>query len=178
MEWARQHQHRRRRDWRHALFSDESRYLLHRASGIGRRVCREAGQRFQEDCVLPTVAHGGGSVHVWGAIHCSPWCPNLSCALAEKYHWRHLQAAAGDRNAFLCQGTMLQLTEPVACRISCTMKQLSSCHGHLIRLTSNPLSMRGMTQTMPFGRERSRQRVWVNWLMLSPRNGMHSPRYT
>ncbi len=69
LEWARQHQHRRLRHWRHILFSDESGYLLHLASG---RVCvRRAagGQRFQEDCVLPTVAHGGGSVHVWGAIH-------------------------------------------------------------------------------------------------------------
>ncbi len=30
---------------------------------------REAGQRFQWDCGLPTVAHGGGSVHALGAIH-------------------------------------------------------------------------------------------------------------
>ena len=60
--------HRRLRHWRHAIFSDESRYLLHRADGR-LRVRRERGQRFHEDCVFPTVAHGGGLVHVWGAIH-------------------------------------------------------------------------------------------------------------
>lgn len=68
LEWARQHQHRRLRHWRHVLFTDESRFLLHRADGR-LRVRREPGQRFQEDTVMPSVAHGGGSVHVWGGIH-------------------------------------------------------------------------------------------------------------
>lgn len=59
---------RQLRHWRHVLFSDESRFLLHKADGR-LRVRREVGQRFNEDCVLGTVAHGGGSVLVWGAIH-------------------------------------------------------------------------------------------------------------
>lgn len=67
LDWARQHSHLRLRHWRHVLFSDESRFLLHRADGRV-RVRRERGQRFQDDCVKPTRAHGGGSVHVWGAF--------------------------------------------------------------------------------------------------------------
>ena len=43
--------------------SDGCRFLLHRADGRV-RVRRWVGERFQEDCVVGTVAHGGGSVHV------------------------------------------------------------------------------------------------------------------
>lgn len=68
LEWVQQHQNFQLRHWRHVLFSDESRILLHRVDGR-LRVRREVGQRFQEDCVMGTIAHGGGSVHVWGAIH-------------------------------------------------------------------------------------------------------------
>ena len=50
------------------LFSDESRFLLYKADGRI-RVRREVGQRFSQECIMPTRAHGGGSVHVWGAIH-------------------------------------------------------------------------------------------------------------
>ncbi len=42
----------------------------------------------------------------WGisaCLGCNPlWWPNQSCDLGEKHHCRHLQAAAGDRNASLC----------------------------------------------------------------------------
>jgi hypothetical protein len=33
------------------------------------RVRRLVGERYQDDCVQETIAHGGGSVHVWGAMH-------------------------------------------------------------------------------------------------------------
>ena len=68
LEWSNQHHRRQLGHWRHVLFSDESRFLLHRVDGR-LRVRREVGQRFQEDCVTGTIAHGGGSVHVWGGIH-------------------------------------------------------------------------------------------------------------
>ncbi len=59
LEWARQHQHRGMRHWRHVVFSDESRHLLHRASDRD-RLRPEAGQRFQlGGLCLPSVAHGG-----------------------------------------------------------------------------------------------------------------------
>ena len=51
LEWARRHQNRQLRHWQHVLFSDESRFLLHRADGRV-RVRRIVGERFQEDCAL------------------------------------------------------------------------------------------------------------------------------
>ena len=68
LEWPRRHQNRQLRHWRHVLFSDESMFLLHRADERV-RIRRRVGKRFQEDFVVGTVAHGGGSVHVWGEIH-------------------------------------------------------------------------------------------------------------
>lgn len=68
LEWSEQYHRWQLGHWRHVLFSDESRFLLHRVDGR-LRVRREVGQRFQEDCVSGTIAHGGGSVHVWGGIH-------------------------------------------------------------------------------------------------------------
>ena len=77
LEWAWSHQNWQHRHWRHVLFSDESRFLL------------RVGERFQEDCVVRTVAHGGGSVYVWGAIHYGP-------------QRRLLPEGFGDRNGTIC----------------------------------------------------------------------------
>ena len=65
---AQQHRNRQLRHWRLVLFSDESRFLLHRVDGRV-RVRREAGQRFADDCVMGTIVHGGGSVRVLGTIN-------------------------------------------------------------------------------------------------------------
>lgn len=67
-EWAQQLRHRQLRHWRHVLFSDESRFLLHLVDGRV-RVRRKGSQWFQDDCLVATRAHGECSVHVWGAIH-------------------------------------------------------------------------------------------------------------
>ena len=50
------------------IFSDESRFLLHRNDGRV-YVRRMAGEEFMEDCVQPTVEHGGGGIMVWGCIN-------------------------------------------------------------------------------------------------------------
>ncbi len=188
LELARQTQHRRLRHWRHALLCDESRYLLQRASGRV-RMRREAGQRFQEDCVLPTVAHGGG---ISACLGCHPlWWPNQSCDLGEKHHWWHLQAAAGNRNASLCQETLQQ-------KLSVPTWQCSRSRSPSLEWF--PARCRSWAQQLPWPhyspdlnyiehawdaldhairqRERSNQLIWVNWLMLSPRNGMHTARDT
>ena len=42
--------------------------MLYRADGWICVRCRN-GETLSEDCVQGRVAHGGGSVHVWGAVH-------------------------------------------------------------------------------------------------------------
>lgn len=68
LEWARERQNLRLQHWRHVLFTDESRFLLHHQDGR-LRVRRTRGERFRDDCVTGVVRGGGGSVHVWGGIH-------------------------------------------------------------------------------------------------------------
>ena len=66
--WAHQDSRYGLRHWRHVIYTDESRFLLHRSDGRV-RVRRQQGIRFREDCAVGTVMAGGGSVHVWGGIH-------------------------------------------------------------------------------------------------------------
>jgi hypothetical protein len=66
--WAHQHSRYGLRHWRHVIYTDESRFLLHRSDGRV-RVRRQQGKRFREDCVVGTVMAGGSSVHIWGGIH-------------------------------------------------------------------------------------------------------------
>jgi hypothetical protein len=54
--------------WRHVIFSDESRFVLYPVDGR-LRVRRLTGEHLLDECVQETVAYGGGSVHIWGAIH-------------------------------------------------------------------------------------------------------------
>ena len=49
------------------MFSDESRFLLHRHDGR-QRVYRRRGERFADACVAQVDRFGGGSVMVWAAI--------------------------------------------------------------------------------------------------------------
>ena len=50
------------------IFSDESRFLLHRNDGRV-YVRRMAGEEFMEDCVQPTMEHRGGVIMVCGCIN-------------------------------------------------------------------------------------------------------------
>ena len=55
------------RQWRRALFTDESRFTLYRADGR-RRVYQRRGERFADACVVEQDRFGGSSVMVWGGI--------------------------------------------------------------------------------------------------------------
>ncbi len=57
------------KQWRHISFSDESRFCLYH-NDARKRVWRKIHERYHKDCTVPGVAHGGGSVMVWG---CFSW---------------------------------------------------------------------------------------------------------
>lgn len=67
LNWARTRQHYRIREWRNVLWSDESRFCLYHEDGR-RRVRRQPGEIYRDNCVDVKVAGGGGSVMVWGAF--------------------------------------------------------------------------------------------------------------
>ncbi len=53
--------------WNHVLWSDESKVNLFDSDGV-QHVWRCPGEEYQENCALPTVKHGGGSIMVWGCM--------------------------------------------------------------------------------------------------------------
>ena len=56
-----------RAQWHKIVFSDESRIKLRPIDGR-MRVWRRPSERFNENCHVPSVEYGGGSIHVWGGI--------------------------------------------------------------------------------------------------------------
>ncbi len=52
-------------NWNHVLWSDETKINLFGSDGV-KRVWRQPDEEYKDNCVLPTVKHGGGSVMVWG----------------------------------------------------------------------------------------------------------------
>ncbi len=53
--------------WNHVLWSDESKVNLFGSEGV-QHVWWRPGEEYQENCALPTVKHGGGSIMVWGCM--------------------------------------------------------------------------------------------------------------
>jgi len=67
LQWARDHKNWSRQQWDTVLWSDESKFEIF---GCHRRVFvrRSPGEQMLDQCVIPTVKHGGGSVMVWGCF--------------------------------------------------------------------------------------------------------------
>lgn len=68
-EWAKIHRQVTLEEWKTVIFSDESPFCLFQDSGkiyVRRRV----GEEFLDECLCPTVKHGGGSINIWG---CFSW---------------------------------------------------------------------------------------------------------
>jgi Transposase/DDE superfamily endonuclease len=54
-------------EWKQVVWSDESRFALFESDGRV-RVWRNPGESYNENCILPTVKFGGGSVMFWGCF--------------------------------------------------------------------------------------------------------------
>ena len=67
-EWGRRHRVWDLRQWRHCIFSDESRFSLYHSDGRV-RVRRRQGERLIDACVQPNAGNRGPSIIVWDAIH-------------------------------------------------------------------------------------------------------------
>ena len=67
LQFALKYRHWTASDWSRVIFSDESRFLLFRNDGRP-FVRRRPGEAYRDDCVQPTVKHGGGGVMVWGCM--------------------------------------------------------------------------------------------------------------
>ena len=66
--FAKAHQNWTAEQWTQVVFSDESRFILHKSDGRI-FVRRMTGEELKENCVQPTVRHGGGGIMVWGCIN-------------------------------------------------------------------------------------------------------------
>ncbi|GFU86904.1 transposable element Tcb1 transposase [Trichonephila clavipes] len=65
LEFARQYSSWTSTEWRHAAFSDESRFMSHRTDGRW-RIRRETSERNHPATIAGTVQARGGSIMVWG----------------------------------------------------------------------------------------------------------------
>lgn len=65
LEFARRHEQWSWVDWSCVLFTDESKFNMFQSDGRV-YIRRRTGERFKDDCVVPTVKFGGGGVMVWG----------------------------------------------------------------------------------------------------------------
>lgn len=65
--FAKEHVKWKKKQWAKVLFTDESKFDLF---GSKRRtyVRRFKNERFESNCLIPTVKHGGGNVMIWGGI--------------------------------------------------------------------------------------------------------------
>jgi len=69
LNWARAHRDWGAEEWSKVLWSDEAGFALF--SGKEGGVRRRTGERLADECLIPTVKHGGGHILVWGCFHSS-----------------------------------------------------------------------------------------------------------
>lgn len=67
LAWARRHSNWSIKQWKKVLWTGESKFEIF---GFKRRayVRRKPNERMAEQCLVPTVKHGGGNVMVWGCF--------------------------------------------------------------------------------------------------------------
>lgn len=67
LAWCQARVHWNHHQWRHVMFTDESRFYLQPQSRR-QRVYRRQGERYIAECILQRDSHRGGSVMIWGGI--------------------------------------------------------------------------------------------------------------
>jgi len=67
LTWAFEHKDWTVEQWKNVMWTDESKFDIF---GSKRKtyVRRKPGERLREECIVPTIKHGGGSVMVWGCF--------------------------------------------------------------------------------------------------------------
>ena len=66
-QWAMAHASWTVEDWKHVIFSDESKYMLFKSDGR-QYAYLKPGQQYEPKNVKKTIKHGGGNIMVWGCI--------------------------------------------------------------------------------------------------------------
>jgi len=69
LKWARERRFWTIDDWKRVIWSDESRFTLFQ-SDKKIHVWRLPNERYQVNCLVPTIKHGGGGIMMWG---CFSW---------------------------------------------------------------------------------------------------------
>ncbi|CAH1979621.1 unnamed protein product [Acanthoscelides obtectus] len=69
-KWALKYKSFTEEDWSNIVWSDESNFEIFGTPGVT-FVRRRVGEEFNQECVVPTLKHGGGSVMVWGCMSAS-----------------------------------------------------------------------------------------------------------
>ena len=67
LQFSRVHRNWMQMQWSHVIFSDESKFMIHRSDGRV-YVRRMASEEFSDRCAQKIVKHGGGGIMMWGCI--------------------------------------------------------------------------------------------------------------
>jgi hypothetical protein len=88
LRWSKKHRHWTEEDWKKVLWTDESKFEVF---GSQRRTFmrRRKNEKMLEECLTPSVKHGGGTVVAWvcfGGVKVGDLCMVKGILKKEGYH--------------------------------------------------------------------------------------------